>query len=178
MAGEAQCMGICRCISIYGVLDKIGADINVDYWLGFWGEPRLIYTAHEFRTGKYNNSNRRSIHLGIDIFTNSGHKISAPLHGIVRTVENRKSHLDYGGIVILEHSNNHGDKFYSLYGHLNPSVVDELSVGQIIEKGEVFCEDCHIPLHELLFSLYCLTKLEVCIEKHTKNNMVFLIACT
>jgi len=119
---------------------KIGADINVDYWLGFWGEPRLIYTSHEFRTGKYNNSNRRSIHLGIDIFTNSGHKISAPLHGIVRTVENRKSHLDYGGIVILEHSNNHGDKFYSLYGHLNPSVVDELLVGQTIEKGEVFCE--------------------------------------
>ena len=34
---------------------KIGADINVDYWLGFWGEPRLIYTSHEFRTGKYNN---------------------------------------------------------------------------------------------------------------------------
>ena len=119
---------------------KIGSDINADYWLGFWGEPRLIYTSQAFRSGKYNNSDRRSVHLGIDIFTNSGHKISAPLEGIVKTVENRKFHLDYGGVVILEHNNNHGDKFYSLYGHLNPSVLEKLSVGQIIEKGEIFCE--------------------------------------
>ena len=119
---------------------NIGADINSDYWLGLWGEPRLIYTSKAFSNGKYNNSGRRSVHLGVDVFTDHGHEISAPLNGVVWAVENHNHHLDYGGVVILEHHNNFGDKFYSLYGHLNPNVVNQLTIGQEIKAGEIFCE--------------------------------------
>ena len=32
------------------------------------------------------------------------------------------------------------DRFYTLYGHLDPAVVDELSIGQVIARGAAFCQ--------------------------------------
>lgn len=113
-------------------------DDNGRIWLGYYNEPRLIYTAPAFRRGPWKASNRRTVHLAVDAFAPSQTMLHAPLEATVHTVENRTSHLDYGGLVILQHETPDGDVFFTLYGHLNPEVCDRLSVGQTLARGEAF----------------------------------------
>ena len=107
--------------------------------LGYYKEPRLIYTAPAFYKGPWKASDRRTVHLGIDVFAPQGTDISAPMTGRVHVVENRTTSLDYGGIIILMHEIPDGAHFYTFYGHLDPSVCETLFIGQIIKAGEVFC---------------------------------------
>ena len=64
--------------------------------------------------------------------------ICAPLDSEVCVVKNLPTHLDYGGMVILQHAIPSGEHFYSLYGHLNPDVCNTLQVGQKIAAGQIF----------------------------------------
>lgn len=107
-------------------------------WLGYYNEPRLIYTAAAFRLGPWKASNRRTVHLAVDAFTAAGTELHAPLAGVVHTIENRTDHLDYGGVVILQHETPDGAAFFTLYGHLNPDICDRLHIGQHIARDEVF----------------------------------------
>jgi 4-aminobutyrate aminotransferase-like enzyme/Ser/Thr protein kinase RdoA (MazF antagonist) len=108
-------------------------------WLGYYHEPRLIYTEAAFRKGPWRASDRRTVHLAVDAFTTAGTPMFAPLRGTVFVAEYRDGHLDYGGVIILRHETPQGDPFYTLYGHLDPEFLDRLEVGQVIEKGEEFC---------------------------------------
>lgn len=108
-------------------------------WLGYYHEPRLIYAEPAFRKGPWKASDRRTVHLGVDVFTKAGTPMFAPLRGEVFVVEYRAGHLDYGGVIILRHQTPEGDTFYTLYGHLDPEFLDRLTVGQVIEQGEEFC---------------------------------------
>lgn len=120
----------------------IGSELIIkdDVWLGFYNEPRLIYTDEVFRTSASLHSNRRTIHLGIDIFAKQSCEIRAPLDGVVCAVENRTASLDYGGMVVLQHATPEGDNFYSLYGHLDPHSCESLKPGQSVEAGSVFAK--------------------------------------
>ncbi len=108
-------------------------------WLGYYHEPRLIYAEPAFRKGPWKASDRRTVHLGVDVFTVAGTPMFAPLRGEVFIAEYRAGHLDYGGVIILRHKTSQGDPFYTLYGHLDPEFLDRLQVGQVIEQGEEFC---------------------------------------
>ena len=109
------------------------ARIGEDYaatsgiWLGYYAEPRLIYTSTAFRATSSPISNRRSVHLGVDIFAAAGTTVRAPLGGVVHAVENRRGQLDYGGLVVLAHTIPTGEVFFSLYGHLHPNLCDRHS---------------------------------------------------
>ena len=105
--------------------------------LGCYGEPRLIYTAPEFRKGTHPASDRRTVHLAVDVFIDAGTEVRAPLDGIVHAVEVRPERLDYGGVAALEHKTTDGDLFFTLYGHLATDVVERLSPGQVISAGDV-----------------------------------------
>jgi hypothetical protein len=59
--------------------------------LGRYAEPRLIYTDHAFRKGPWKASNRRTIHMAVDIFAPAGQAVHAPLAGRVAMVEYRAS---------------------------------------------------------------------------------------
>ncbi|MDN5788806.1 aminotransferase class III-fold pyridoxal phosphate-dependent enzyme, partial [Pseudorhodobacter sp.] len=111
---------------------------SADIWLGYYNEPRLIYTAPAFRLGPWKASNRRTVHLAVDAFTKAGTELHAPLAGVVHTLENRTDHLDYGGVVILQHQTPNGAAFFTLYGHLDPDVCARLHIGQTIAAGEGF----------------------------------------
>jgi len=106
--------------------------------LGYWKEPRLIYTASDFRESAEKTSARRTVHLGIDIFATENSLLFAPLDGVVHMVENRLSEQDYGGIAVLHHETDDGDFLYTIYGHLAPEIVDRLSPGDSVKKGEAF----------------------------------------
>ncbi|WP_343563214.1 aminotransferase class III-fold pyridoxal phosphate-dependent enzyme [Kiloniella sp. b19] len=109
------------------------------WWLGYYHEPRLIYTEDAFRKGPWKASDRRTVHLAVDVFAPAETPLHAPLAGEVFVVENRAQHLDYGGVIILRHETEAGDSFYTLYGHLDPECCDRLGRGDRIEKGESFC---------------------------------------
>jgi len=109
-----------------------------DIWLGYYNEPRLIYTDKAFRLGPWKASNRRTVHLGVDLFAPANTNIRAPLDSVVCVIENRTARLDYGGMVVLQHKTPTNDSFYSLYGHLNPDVCQQLRKGQHLKAGDVF----------------------------------------
>ncbi len=112
---------------------------NGRIWLGYYHEPRLIYADLAFREGPWKASNRRTVHLAVDAFAPAGAPIFAPLRGEVFVAENRTSHLDYGGVIILRHVTPEGDAFFTLYGHLNPEFLTRLKRGDVIEPGDAFC---------------------------------------
>lgn len=109
-------------------------------WLGYYNEPRLIYTAPAFRKGNWKAGDRRTVHLAVDVFAPAGTRLCAPLDGTVETVENRTDHLDYGGVVILRHKTPGGQTFFTLYGHLNPECRNRLKPGDPIVQGAAFCQ--------------------------------------
>jgi len=115
-------------------------DDNGKPWLGYYGEPRLIYTADAFRNGPWKASNRRTVHLAIDVFLPAETPLYTPLDAVVEVVENRNNHLDYGGVIILRHTTPDGTSFYTLYGHLNPEFITRLKPGDSIAKGTAFCQ--------------------------------------
>ncbi|MFK8083971.1 MAG: aminotransferase class III-fold pyridoxal phosphate-dependent enzyme [Granulosicoccus sp.] len=103
--------------------------------VGGYGEPRLIYTDAAFRSAAYRAGDRRTVHLGVDVFGAVGTPVFAALSGVVIAIENRTTHLDYGGLIVLEHESDAGDRFYSLYGHLDPESCEHLTLGESIEAG-------------------------------------------
>lgn len=107
-------------------------------WVGSYGEPRAVYTAPAFRKGPHAISDRRSVHIGVDIFLPAGSPVYAPLDAVVETVEFREARLDYGGMVILRHATPDADPFWTLYGHLSRASAEALRVGQSIARGERF----------------------------------------
>ncbi|MEP5759300.1 MAG: aminotransferase class III-fold pyridoxal phosphate-dependent enzyme [Litoreibacter sp.] len=119
---------------------RIGEEYGQDgqIWLGYYFEPRLIYTEPAFRKGPWLASDRRTVHLAVDAFAPAGTLVHSPMDATVHVVENRTGHLDYGGVVILAHDTPEGDRFYTLYGHLNPDVCESLKPGQAIQKGVAF----------------------------------------
>ena len=115
----------------------LGGAVGGEFRLGRYGEPRLIYTSAAFRNGDRYTANRRTVHLGVDVFAPAGTPVAAPCSGCVHWVENRTGRLDYGGLVILRHACEAGS-FFTLYGHLDAACLDRLTPGTYISAGVVF----------------------------------------
>lgn len=116
------------------------AEAGVDISIGRYNEPRLIYTDDIFKTGDGLLDERRTVHLGFDLFANAGTPVHAPLAGKVHTAKYNAGHLDYGGVILLEHETDSGDTFYTLYGHLSRESAESLQPSQLIAKGEKIAE--------------------------------------
>src|SRR6266567_8476484 len=86
--------------------------------IGRYDEPRLLYSSPLFGSAGNPTSERRTIHLGIDLFAEQGTTLHAPLDGVVHIVANNSSPLDYGPLVILRHETSGREEFFTLYGHL------------------------------------------------------------
>jgi 4-aminobutyrate aminotransferase-like enzyme/Ser/Thr protein kinase RdoA (MazF antagonist) len=106
--------------------------------IGRYNEPRLLYTSPLFGASPNPTGERRTIHLGIDLFAAPGTPIHAPLDGVVHAVAINTAPLDYGPLLILRHATGDGLEFFTLYGHLAREVFDVLQVGQRIVHGQQF----------------------------------------
>jgi len=122
-----------------------GLETNESIWLGYYGEPRLIYTEPAFRRGSTKIANRRTVHLGVDVFVAAGTPVHAPLGATVAFAGVRPAYLDYGGVVILRHETPDGAEFFTLYGHLAPDSFAELRAGRELKKGEPFARVGDVP---------------------------------
>jgi 4-aminobutyrate aminotransferase-like enzyme len=115
-------------------LELAGVSIGV----GRYNEARSIYASAAFSESDNPTDERRTIHLGIDLFVAPGANVRAPLEGIVHTVADNNSPFDYGPLVILQHAAIGDQEFFTLYGHLSRASIAKLSMGQRIAKGQVF----------------------------------------
>ncbi|HEV2491166.1 MAG TPA: aminotransferase class III-fold pyridoxal phosphate-dependent enzyme [Candidatus Acidoferrales bacterium] len=111
---------------------------RVSVGVGRYDEARLLYTSPLFGAGENPTDERRTIHLGIDLFAQPGASLHAPLEGVVHVLANNTAALDYGPLVILRHSTGDGLEFFTLYGHLAKQTLEHLKVGQRIAQGESF----------------------------------------
>jgi 4-aminobutyrate aminotransferase-like enzyme/Ser/Thr protein kinase RdoA (MazF antagonist) len=111
---------------------------NASVGIGRYNEARLLYTSPLFGASENPTDERRTIHLGIDLFAAPGTPVRAPLDGVVQVVAINSAPLDYGPLVILRHTSGDGLGFFTLYGHLARETFDALQVGQRISRGQQF----------------------------------------
>jgi len=109
---------------------------GVDVGVGRYDEARPIYTTDAFASGGRPTDEHRTVHLGIDLFVPPGSAVHAPLAGTVHCLANNAAAKDYGPLVILRHLTGDGTPFFTLYGHLGPSCLERLAVGQQVARGE------------------------------------------
>ncbi len=119
---------------LFGEMKRAGVRVGV----GRYDEARMLYSSPLFSASDDPMEERRTIHLGIDLFVEPGTTLRAPLDGVVHTLANNSAPLDYGPVVILRHETGDGEKFFTLYGHLTRETLESLKVGQRVARGETF----------------------------------------
>lgn len=105
----------------------------VPYGIGLYGENRTVYASDQFADRA--SHERRTVHLGIDVFAPAGTQVYAPFAATVRHVTHNADPLDYGNTLILEHAG--PVPFYTLYGHLGGSLPQLLQVGDKVDAGQL-----------------------------------------
>jgi 4-aminobutyrate aminotransferase-like enzyme/Ser/Thr protein kinase RdoA (MazF antagonist) len=117
---------------IFGAMERAGAAAGV----GRYDEARGIYVSRLFGSGGRPTDERRTVHLGVDLFVEPGARVRAPLAGVVHLLANNRAPQDYGPLVVLRHETGEGTPFFTLYGHLAEDVLATLAVGQRVEAGQ------------------------------------------
>ncbi|PWB72421.1 MAG: peptidase M23 [Holophagae bacterium] len=88
--------------------------------IGRWDEDRVQYRHSPLFDDAVE---RRSVHLGIDLFVVAGTPVHAPLPARLHSFADNDRLGDYGPTIILEHQLD-GVHFFTLYGHLSrPSLA-------------------------------------------------------
>jgi 4-aminobutyrate aminotransferase-like enzyme/Ser/Thr protein kinase RdoA (MazF antagonist) len=117
---------------IFSAMRARGAEVG----FGGYGEARVVYAAPAFADPVAAPGERRTVHLGIDLFAPAGTAVHSPLDGVVFAAKNNANWLDYGPVLILEHATDTGERFSTLYGHLSVDSLDGMHAGRRIAKGE------------------------------------------
>jgi 4-aminobutyrate aminotransferase-like enzyme/Ser/Thr protein kinase RdoA (MazF antagonist) len=112
--------------------------VRVNVGIGRYHEARLFYTAGQFKVQTDEMPEARTVHLGIDLFMKSNAPVYAPLDGRVHSFNYNTDPLDYGPAIILEHQIEDGERFYTLFGHLSPDSLDNVTVGMPVSRGQSF----------------------------------------
>ena len=115
-------------------------ELNLVVGVGRYDEPRLLYTSPLFRHSNKPTDERRTVHLGIDLFVPAGSNVYAPLNGTIHIVADNAAPLDYGPVVIVKHVMDESDdsmEFFTLYGHLTRETLKNVSPGQHVAKGQL-----------------------------------------
>jgi len=121
------------------LVDRAMKTAGTAYAYGRWGERREIYSSELFAEGEA-DAERRSVHMGVDVFCAAGTPVRAPLAGRVHIKGNNAALLDYGPLLVLEHETPHGDTFFTLYGHLGSAGYAHIRQGQDVGRGELIAQ--------------------------------------
>ena len=101
--------------------------------VGRYAENRSVYTTPAFDDG----DERRTVHLGVDLFVPPGTPVYAPLPGVVRAVADNAEPLDFGPVVVLEHATPDRVPFFTLLGHLARQGLELVRGGERVEAGQI-----------------------------------------
>ena len=106
----------------------------VDYGLGAYGEKRRVYETAAFADRA--SPERRTVHLGVDVFAPVATAVFSPLPGKVAHVTDNADPLDYGHTLILQHDVEDA-RFFTLYGHLAGTLPDLCHEGGQVLAGQL-----------------------------------------
>src|SRR5260370_32774140 len=124
-----------------GLKERISAEIaraGAAFGVGRYNEPRLVYTSPLFGASNNPTDERRTVHLGMDLFVEPGARLRAPLEGVVHLTANNFAPLDYAPVVIFRHDTGQREDFFTLYGHLTEETIGGVPEGQGVRRGEEF----------------------------------------
>jgi murein DD-endopeptidase MepM/ murein hydrolase activator NlpD len=108
------------------------AEAETPVGIGRYDEDRVLYRHSPLFDG---TAERRSIHIGIDLFVIEGTEVLAPLPATVHSAADNAGLGNYGPTVILRHQLD-GVEFHTLYGHLSRSSLDHLEPGDALAAGD------------------------------------------
>jgi 4-aminobutyrate aminotransferase-like enzyme len=111
-------------------------EANVRVAVGRYDEPRLLYVAPAFAIGPRPTDERRTIHIGLDLFAAAGTPVFAPLDGTVHAFADNATRLDYGPVIVLRHTTDDETEFFTLYGHLSRESLQGWEIGRRVRAGE------------------------------------------
>lgn len=115
---------------IFHLMNEAGAQLAI----GHYCENRLVYQGEAFSV---DSPARRSVHLGVDLFAPAGTAVFAALDGVVEYFNDNNVYLDYGPVIILRHQTDTGLSFFTLYGHLSRSSLENLYIGKKVLAGDL-----------------------------------------
>ena len=101
---------------------------------GGYLEQRGIYQRSDYFNQEIPEE-ERNIHLGLDLWIEANAPIYAPINGIIHSFKNNINHGDYGPTIVLKHCIE-AFEFYTLYGHLSITSIDNLRVGVEVKQGQ------------------------------------------
>jgi 4-aminobutyrate aminotransferase-like enzyme/Ser/Thr protein kinase RdoA (MazF antagonist) len=116
--------------TLFGEMARHGVKVGV----GRYDEARLLYVSPLFAEGEAPTDERRTVHLGVDLFVEAGSRVYAPLPGVVHLLVNNNAPQDYGPLLVLKHQTDDGIPFFTLYGHLSEDTLTRLKVGQQVAE--------------------------------------------
>lgn len=116
--------------------DFVLKEHGVQLGIGKYNEVRPFYTTDGFQQEGNEGPEWRTVHLGLDLFSQPGSTVQAVYKGKVHSFKDNTSSRDYGPTVILEHTYN-DFVFYTLYGHLSKSSLIQLKKGSSIQTGDI-----------------------------------------
>jgi len=90
--------------TLFGEMHQRGAQVGI----GRYDEARLLYTSPAFAGGEHPTDERRTIHLGVDLFAPPGTAIYASMNGTVHCLGSDTARQDHGPLVILRHTADNG----------------------------------------------------------------------
>ena len=99
---------------------------NSSIGIGIYREKRNTYKGKNY-ISLLNPNIRRDIHIGIDIFAPAGTFIHSPLNGKILILKDNAFKFDYGPTIVLEHSIDKKNRFYTIYGHLSKKCLKLLT---------------------------------------------------
>lgn len=108
------------------------AEADTPVGIGRYNEDRVLYRHTPLFDG---TAERRSIHLGIDLFVVEGTEVMTPLPATVHSAADNAGLGNYGPTVILGHELD-GIEFHTLYGHLSRRSIDHIQPGDCFAAGE------------------------------------------
>lgn len=119
-------------------IQSLVREAKAEVAVGRYKEARAVYRSPLFAGGSNPTDERRTVHLGIDLFVDAGAPVSAPLDATAYAFADNRAPLDYGPVVILKHQPDDAPQFFTLYGHLSRESLASLRVGDRIAHGQPF----------------------------------------
>jgi murein DD-endopeptidase MepM/ murein hydrolase activator NlpD len=100
---------------------------------GGYNEERNLYDNRTLFEDE--QSEKRNIHIGMDLWIKAGTPILAAVEGTVHSFDFNAGSGNYGPTIILEHCIDN-QIFYTLYGHLALESIEKLAIGTAFRQGE------------------------------------------
>jgi 4-aminobutyrate aminotransferase-like enzyme/Ser/Thr protein kinase RdoA (MazF antagonist) len=105
-------------------------------FVGGYKEARGVYNTPSFKQITNDGFCYRTLHLGLDFWAVEGIAIHVPYDGEIVTVFNNAISKDYGPTIIIKHSIDSENSFYTLYGHLSEESLSQNYIGKQVKQGD------------------------------------------